>query len=74
MIYQTDNSFVISSRQVWLPGSYADKRAANYAFRFPDEVLQRLQDEVNAKESDPNRRVITYEILKTIPTKSEEKK
>ena len=49
--------FVISSHQVWIPGVYDSHRAANYAFRFPDEILQSLQDSVN-----PNG-IITFEML-----------
>lgn len=56
-------SYLISSRQVWLPGVYDSHRAARYAFRFPDEVLQALQDEVNEKEEDYTKRVITFEML-----------
>lgn len=40
-------AFVISSNEVWLPGSYESRKAANYAFRFSCGVLQKLQDSVN---------------------------
>jgi len=40
-------TYVISSHQVWLPGSYASERAARYAFRFRHADLQALQDSVN---------------------------
>lgn len=49
MIHQTGGVYVISSRGVWRPGCYEDARTARYAFRFPDEVLQRLQDEASAR-------------------------
>ena len=39
-----DGTFCISSHDVWLPGAYADEKTAMAAFKFPDEVLQRLQD------------------------------
>ena len=39
-------SFGTSAYDVWRPGSYADERAAKYAFRFPDEVLIELRDKV----------------------------
>lgn len=56
-ITQTDSgAFVISSSRVWLPGVYADRRAANYAFRFPDAVLLALQ---NAK-NDGDQSLITF--------------
>lgn len=41
------NGYVISSRGCWLPGVYDSERAAKYAFRFPAEALQKLQDSVN---------------------------
>lgn len=44
MIYEVNGEFVISSRHVWLSGCYADRRAANYAFRFSDETLYRLSE------------------------------
>lgn len=46
---QPDGCFVISSSGVWLPGAYEDSRAARFAFRLPDESLQRLQDEANIR-------------------------
>lgn len=50
MIHKTgDGQFVISSHQVWLPGCYEDERTARYAFRFSHEILQRLQDDANAR-------------------------
>jgi hypothetical protein len=44
-----EGACVISSYGVWRPGSYEDERAARFAFRLPDEELQRLQDEANAR-------------------------
>ena len=46
-IHKVDNHYVISSRQVWMPGAYESERAARYAFRFTDAELQALQDSVN---------------------------
>lgn len=61
MIYETDDSsFVISSGGTWLPGSFATKKAARYAFQFRAEDLQSLQDEAN-KTREP--RNITMEDL-----------
>jgi len=51
-------SFVISAQHCWLPGSYADEKAASFAFRFDDEVLSRLRDVANSQG-----RLITYEDL-----------
>jgi hypothetical protein len=39
-----DGTFAIASRGCWLPGVYADERAARYAFRFGDDVLALLRD------------------------------
>lgn len=36
--------FVISEADCWRPGSYSTKAAAEYAFKFEDDDLQRLQD------------------------------
>ena len=49
MIYKVEGGCVISSGGSWLPGCYEDERTARYAFRFKDEVLQRLQDEANTR-------------------------
>lgn len=59
MIHQVGDVFVISSRELWLPGAYESERAARYAFRFPDAVLQKLQDEANKRLE----RVITFKDL-----------
>ncbi len=56
-IHQVDDVFCISSHQCWLPGTYESERAANYAFRFPDEVLTELQESVNPGG------IITFEML-----------
>lgn len=61
MIHRTDGgAYVISSHHVWRPGAFESERAARYAYRFPDEVLRRLQEEVNRRESDFSKRVITF--------------
>lgn len=44
-----DGTYGISSHEVWLPGCYEDSRTANYAFRFGEGILQRLQDDANAR-------------------------
>ena len=57
-IHKTDyGDYVIASYRVWRPGVYDTERAAKYAFRFSDEVLERLQDEVGRENK------ITFEIL-----------
>lgn len=58
-IHKVAEGFVISSGGVWLPGCYEDERTAKYAFRFTDDVLQRLQDDANAREGH-YKGVITY--------------
>jgi hypothetical protein len=74
MIHPLEHGYAISSHEVWLPGSYATEQAAKYAFRFDNAILQRLQDEVNNREPDISKRVITFEMLRaarmsTEPTK-----
>lgn len=64
--YATDLQFQISSHDVWRPGVFDSERAARYAFRFDDGELQALQDKVNAEHSDPERRVITYDMLRDL--------
>ena len=64
MIYKLEDlghgvSYVISSNGVWLPGSYDSKKTANYAFRFKEAVLHKLEQSINH-----NGKVITYEDLK----------
>lgn len=34
---------------MWLPGVYEDSRAAHRAFKFPDEMLQKMQDDANKR-------------------------
>jgi hypothetical protein len=47
MIYQINGGgFVISSRRCWLPGVYATRAAAWYAFRFTTAELQDLAERV----------------------------
>jgi hypothetical protein len=48
MIYPSSsgNGYLISSRGMWLPGVYESERAARYAFRFPDAVLQELTERI----------------------------
>jgi len=59
-------TFAIASGGVWRPGCYNSERAARYAFRFPDGALRRLQDQVNEREPDHERRVITFEMLRQL--------
>ncbi len=64
-IYKIDSGgYVISSGGMWLPGCYTTKRAARYAFRFPNEVLRALQDRANDQNADLDKRVITFEDLR----------
>lgn len=57
MIHKLEVGYAISSGGSWLPGVYNDKRAANYAFRFDDEDLSKLQVSVNPHG------IITFEML-----------
>jgi hypothetical protein len=67
MIHETnDSGFAISSHGVWLPGCYDSERAAKYAFRFPDEELQKLQNDVNDREPDISKRMISFEMLQEL--------
>lgn len=43
-IRKVDDVYVISSGGCWLPGCYADERAARFAFRLPNEALAKLRD------------------------------
>ena len=61
---QGHECWLASSSQSCIPGSYATEEAAIYAFQLPDAELARLQDEVNAREEDPEKRVITLGMLK----------
>ena len=58
-IYEVAGEYVISSHHVWLPGVYETRKAANYAFRFSDEELQKLQDSISPK-------AITFEMLQEL--------
>lgn len=44
MIHKVSDGYIISSGGSWKPGVYDSERTARYAFRFKDDVLQRLQD------------------------------
>lgn len=58
-----DGAKVISSHGVWVPGVYADDRAARYAFRFSDDVLDELQQEANVRAGGTSG-TITFDDLK----------
>jgi len=63
VIYKTkDGGWVISSGGSWLPGVYKTASVARWAFRFPNETLQRLQDEAN-KRGDS---IITEDDLRNV--------
>ena len=52
MIHRVRNKareFVISSGGVWLPGAYATKAAARWAFAFDYDELRRTQDRVGSR-------------------------
>ena len=61
MIYKVENEYVISSYQVWKPGVYSSKRAANYAFRFDDSYLLELH-----KKKQKLNESITFEDLQEL--------
>lgn len=66
-ITQTDEgSYVASTHGVWIPGCYDTERAARYALRFQPWDLQLLQDQVNAREQDWRKRVLTFEMLQDL--------
>ncbi len=51
-IHKLENgTFVISANDIWLPGTYADERAARFAFKLTDEQKAELRDRA-IKESD----------------------
>jgi hypothetical protein len=58
---QADGVCLISSHDYWLPGNYADEKAARYALSFPDATLARLQDEINHHERG-NRPITTEDL------------
>jgi hypothetical protein len=59
-IHKVEGGYAISSGGVWLPGAYEDERTARYAFRLPDAVLQRLQDDANARMPDGKGGTVTW--------------
>lgn len=63
-VYAVGNGFVISEGGCWLPGVFADRPAAMAAFDLDDSVLLAVRDRVNASEVDPDRRVITADMLR----------
>jgi len=69
MIHQVEDGFAISSHGCWLPGCYATKEAARFAFQFPDETLQELQDQANRRGGS---RMITSEDLRARKRTTEE--
>jgi hypothetical protein len=69
-IYKTrQGMWVIGSGGTWLPGVYESERAARYAFRFPDERLRALRDEVNEREPDCEKRIVTFAMLQELRKK-----
>lgn len=63
MIYKlADGRYVISSHGCWLPGSYADQKAARWAFSFDDKTLLRLTDRIC--RADKGGRPITTDDLR----------
>lgn len=61
MIYECDDgAFVISAYQCWIPGAFATKRAAKFAFRLSPDQQQDLCDRVNKDED----RLITWDDVK----------
>lgn len=43
-VHEVDGHFVISSQHCWVPGAYATREAAELAFEFCDDELDRLRD------------------------------
>ena len=74
MIYHVKESgaWVISSHDVWLPGSYETEKAARYAFRFDRSQLASLQDQKNEMAGGSGG-VITFDDLKRLSKTSDEK-
>jgi len=62
-IQEVDGRFVISSGGTWLPGSYESFEAAEYAFGFDADLLQRFQEAAN-KTPNPEERVIRLASMK----------
>ncbi len=63
MIHKVSNHFVISSYELWKPGTYDSERTAKYAFRFKDEDLTNLQNSLEVGEA------ITFEMLQELRNK-----
>jgi hypothetical protein len=61
-IHHIHDSYVIASHGVWLPGCYATRQAARYAFRFAYDRLQALQRQANARVGGTGG-MITFEDL-----------
>lgn len=67
MIYKTDSgAYVISSHEVWLPGSYACERGARLAFRLPDERLRALQDVANDRAGGTGGDITYDDVLQAV--------
>lgn len=69
-IHKTEGGYVISSHRVWMPGCYEDERTARYAFRFDDEVLQRLQDDANARAGGTGGTITWGDLARATPRRS----
>jgi len=68
MIYKHDDgTCTISADRVWRPGVFESEKAARMGQRLLDEEIQELQDEVNARESDPEKRFITEAMIRAKP-------
>ncbi len=67
-IYHSDTGFVASEFGCWIPGVYATEEAAMAAFDLDDHVLHGIQSRINATESDPQRRVITFGTIRAEAT------
>jgi len=60
VIHELSDGFVISSRHVWMPGWYATREAAQFAFQFCDDELRKLNIAINREA----KRAITTDDLK----------
>lgn len=77
MIHKLDGQpgYVISSRRCWLPGVYATERAARYAFRFPNALLEALtdlgrpitSDDLKATKREPHTFILEGPLSMSIP-------
>lgn len=52
-------TFSISMHDVWIPGIYADRETAIAAFDVANGKLARIQEKINEREPDYDKRVIT---------------